>query len=490
MNKKLSIFVEFEQRLNNYSLYEELEWNEFFKINIADKYKPENRECFKLPYFIIPVDQDKFIFEREYSDFFEKNLKHIFKNQNCYPFFVHPSTEKMFLSWVKGRYKFIESVDSEYIATPSSSYRSLIVYNDNTDNYFMVKCSIFDNIANGARHIDWKSASGQFEYSKIVSEVLSNLNTDLKIFKDIGAFGISGEFPMVLSNRFKIKFGSRYIQTLGNVIRIVPDDFFNTENKCLSFASYMSLVDKESLLSLGYKNSGETFQSFFENKIFNPLFKIMIDMIENAGVSLEFHCQNTLLEINKDCIPTGKYFYRDFDLVALDRARFPFKYPKLWEMYIRNRPDRTTLYANTSAREDIGINLFNHFLDNLIKPCLKSAEKNQIITKTEMNKIYNKLGRIIKSKIEKLMPVAQLFDGSYYCFGKEMFSKIHKTEIPIELQKINNFSMVSIDRKIRLWRKINNIDFDYYKTAQNDILCFQNDILIQIIQKKDFKSEK
>ncbi len=482
MNKKLSLFVECEQRLNNYNLYESKEWKDFFYINIADEYKPENQESFKLPYFIIPIEQDKFIFEKDYSDFFEENLKHNFKNQKCYPFFIHPATEKMFLSWINNKYKFIGSENSEYIATPSSSYRSLIVRNENTDKYFMVKCSIFDNIANGSRHIDWKSASGQYEQSKIVTDVLSNLN--LEVFKDIGAFGISGEFPMILSNRFKIKFGSRYISTLGNVIRLIPNDFFNSESKCLSFASYMSLVDKDSLLSIGYKNSGEIFQIFFENNVFNPLFQIIIDLLVKTGVSLEFHCQNTLLEINEKNIPTGKFFYRDFDLIALDRARFPFIFPNLWNSYIKNRPDRTTLYANTSAREDIGINLFNHFLDNLIRPCLISAEKNNIITKNEMNEIYEKMGGKIRSKIKELMSDVQFYDEKYYCFGKEMFSKIHKTEIPVELQKINNFIMENYSKKIQVWKKDNNINFDYYKTQQDDVLCFQNDILVQIIQKE------
>lgn len=481
MNKKLKFFIECEQRLNNYNLYEEKEWKDFFNINIADEYKPENRVLFKLPYFLIPIGNDKFLFEKEYYDFFEYNLKHDLKNQNFYPFFIHPSTEKMFLSWVNNKYEFIDSEKSEYVATPSSSYRSLIVNNENTNQCFMVKCSIFDNIANGARHIDWKSASGQFEQSKIVTSILSNSNINLEVFKDIGAFGISGEYPMILSNRFKIKFGSRYISTLGNVIRMMPNDFINNDNRIISFASYMSLLDKDSFLSRGYKNSGETFQDFFEHNVFNPLFQIILELLVKTGVSLEFHCQNTLLEINEKNIPTGKFYYRDFDLVALDRARFPFIFPKLWNSYIRNRPDRTTLYANTSAREDIGINLFNHFLDNLIRPCLISAEKNNIITKNVMNEMYNKHGQTIKCAIKELMPKVQFYDEKYYCFGQEMFSKIHKKEIPVDLKKVNSFEVENSDERIRLWKKTDNIDFDYYKTPKNDVLCFQGDILIQII---------
>lgn len=481
MNKKLCLFIESEQRLNNYNLYEAKEWKDFFNINIADEYKPENRAFFKLPYFLIPLGCDKFIFEKENIAFFEENLKHEFKNQTFYPFFVHPATKKMFLSWINNKYEFIDSEKSEYVATSSSSYRSLFVCNENTNQYFMVKCSIFDNIANGARHIDWKSASGQYEQSKIVSEVLSNLNMNLEVFKDIGAFGISGEYPMILSNRFKIKFGSRYIPTLGNVIRLIPNDFFCCENKCLSFASYMSLVDKDSLLFAGWKNSGVTFQIFFENNIFKPLFQKIIDLFTKTGISLEFHCQNTLLEINEKSIPTGKFFYRDFDLIALDRARFPFIFPILWKSYILNRPDRTTLYANTSAREGIGINLFNHFLDNLIRPCLISAEKNNIITKKVMNEMYKKIGETIKSQIKKLLPEVKFYDGKYYFFGQEMFSKIHKNEIPVELLNMDSLSAANKDNKIQIWKECKNIEYDYYKTSQNDVLCFQKNILVQIM---------
>ena len=485
MNENLSIFIKCEQQLNNYDLYEEPEWKNFFKINIKDEYKTQNQKLFKLPYFIIPLEAGNFIFAKEYYNFFEKNLNHNINNQKYFPFFVHPATEKMFLSWINNKYEYVDSEHSEYTATPSSSYRSLIVCNDNTCSYFMVKCSIFDNIANGARHIDWKSASGQFEYSQIVSEILSNLDLNLKIFNDIGVFGISGEYPMILSDRFKIKFGSRHISTFGNVIRMIPNDFFVKEYKYLSFASYMSLVNKDSLLNIGYKNSGETFETYFKKYIFIPIMNIMFELLERGGVSLEFHCQNTLLEINQFSIPTGRFFYRDFDLIALDRARFPFLYPRLWEKHIYNRPDRITLYANTSAREDIGINFLNHFLDNLIKPCLVSAVKNNLITRIEMNDIYKKSADAIKDKFKHVMPETRFREGLNYCFGKEMFSKINKKEICVKLKKLDHFIENNEIERIQVWKKTNNMDFDYYKTPQNEILCFQNDILVQIIKIKE-----
>ena len=65
---------------------------------------------------------------------------------------------------------------SIYDATPTSSFRSLIVTNKKTNVKFIAKVSLFDNVANGARHIDWSSASGQYLSSQIVCNTVDNIN--------------------------------------------------------------------------------------------------------------------------------------------------------------------------------------------------------------------------------------------------------------------------------------------------------------------------
>ena len=95
--------------------------------------------------------------------------------------------------------------------------------------------------------------------------------------------------------------------------------------------------------------------------------------------------------------------------------------------------------------------------------------------------MYNKFGGTIKSQIKKLLPEVKFYDGKYYFFGQEMFSKIHKNEIPVELLNMDSLSAANKDNKIQIWKECKNIEYDYYKTPQNDVLCFQKNILVQIM---------
>lgn len=484
MNKLLKKFLYCEQVLNNYSLYNDNRY--IFKMNLSNEYLPESQKFFKLPYFVIPIDRENNEFSQKYKDFLDVNFFINKKGKNFYPFFIHPVTEDIFKNWIDDKYIFINSDESEFIATPTSSYRSLIIQNINTKNYFIAKVSIFDNVANGSRHIDWKSASGQYSSSNITSKAISKIQ-NFELFEDIGFFTISGNVSFNFSNKFKIVFGSNKIDTFGIVIRKIPDILLNdfVENKnVLSVASFTSLLRKQnSFLLESYKNS--KFSSFFDyldNYIFIPLFNIFYKLFYEYGITLEPHCQNVLIELDDLYVPTSNFFYRDFDLTSFDRARFPFVFTEFWLKQICDRNDLTSLMWNLSMREGIGAGFFNHFIGNLIIPCVLSAVESKLIDRNSGEQYIHKKFNYIKIKLKEVIPLMDeefYLNGQEWNFNKGILSKISKSEIPMNLNKIDGY--INLDDYSRyIVCHTTNKNIIYYKVSENIIVSFVDDVMYEI----------
>lgn len=487
---KLDNFLFSEQCFNNYSLYGD-EMKGYFTLNLPKEYLPESQCFFRLPYFIVPIDVGKNTFKIRETDFFERNLFLNHNGKKCYSFFVHPCTQSLFKEWIDGGYDFVDCGDSEFEATPLSSFRSLFVKHIKTDDSFIVKLSVFDNVANGARHIDWNSASGQYEASQIVKKVSSKIE-NIEFFEDIGAFGIDSDRAIFLSDRFDVRIGSRRIYAFGNVIRKIPVSMYNDdENIVCSVAAFTSLMRKEgSYISCALKNSGLIVKDFLDIKVFSPLFRLFLNLFEEYGIVLEPHCQNVILELDKKNIPTGKIYYRDFDLTTFDRARFPFLYKDIFLEYIRNRPDRTILCSNLGMRENIGIGFFVHFLGNLIKPCLVSLEKQRLISEEDKTSYLKEKFNEIRIELKKRMPFADsefCVNSTEWIFNSNIFGKIHKSEIPDELKELHaDFNFENYE-KFLLYNGVGK-ELEYFISKNNIVLGFYKDILCEMWMEKCVKN--
>ena len=480
--EKLNNFLISEQRLNNYSLYGE-EMKEYFKIHLPEEYLPESQYLFHLPYFLIPINDGKNVFKLEDSDFFEKNLFLNHDGKKCYPFFVHPTTKDLFTKWIGRKYDFVDGAYSDFEASPLSSFRSLLVTRIKTDENFIVKLSLFDNVANGARHIDWNSAIGQYEASKITTKATS-ITEHIEFFDDIGAFSIQGDRAVYLSERFDIRIGSRKIDLFGNVIRKIPKSVFVDDGNIIcSVASFTSLLRTDgSYIFLALKNSGLKPKDFLDKKIFSPIFKTLLNLFENYGIILEPHCQNVILELNESFVPTGKFYYRDFDLTTFDRARFPFLQKELFFEYIKNRPDRTILCSNLGMRENIGIGFFVHFLGNLIKPCLISMERQKLISKKDEESYLAEKFDEIKKELTIIMPLADsefCANAEEWIFNSNIFAKIHKSEIPSRLKKLSDNFEFENYQKFLIYNGIGK-KLEYFVSENDIVLGFYENTLCEM----------
>lgn len=469
-----------EQVKNNYSLYKGKDFIPL-ELSVPDEYKPSSQSIFRLSYFLIPFGNDKIEYALQEEKFFQENIFISSDDAVFYPFFIHPTTKEVFTKWVNGKYKFVTAENSIFEATPTSSYRSLLVKNLLTEKYFIAKVSIFGNVANGARQIDWCSAQAQYFFSSCTQKAAANIK-NFELFKDIGALGLSGDYPIIFSKKYQITYGPKAIKVFGNVIRKVDNIFDNNQNTFIcSVASITSLVDKKNCyLEKLYKSSGKEFKDFFIYDFMIPIFEKMYELFSIYGISLESHCQNTLLEITKGWHLTGKVFYRDFDITCFDRARFPFIFKDEWEKYCFDRLDRTSLYSNLSAREELGRNFFNYLIGNLEKPCLLCAEKLKIITKENAGEIHNKVYSIFRDRIKKVIPFYSdlFFKNNIWAFSQNVFRDIDISEIPCKLEKIKTFEDTLYERML-----INSPDLqitDYYIAENGYVLGFAKNIFSEL----------
>lgn len=485
MNLKLKKFIYSEQVKNNYSLYKN-DVSISFELDISEEYKPISQRIFKLAYFLVPVREDKIRIDENYKFFFEKNIFIRSNGKIFYPFFIHPTSESIFKEWIGIKYKYVSAENSIFESTPTSSYRSLVVKNICTDEYFMAKVSIFGNVANGARQIDWSSADGQFFFSKCTNNIISKIS-NFEIIKDIGAFGITGDYPIHFSKKYNITYGLDKIQSFGNVIRPLNDIFDDrTDTSIYSIASLTSVIDRK---DCWFKKiclaSGKEFEDFFLNDFIMVIFEKFFEIFSMYGISLECHCQNTLIEVTEDWKFTGKIIYRDFDITSLDRARFPFIFPKEWTEYCQNRLDRTSLYSNLSAREETGKNFFFQLMGSIVKSCLLCAVEVNLINSKQFEVIYNKIYLIFVDKIHEIIPLNKqiLKTTTTWPFSKKVYSDIDISEIPVSLIKIKSF-----EKKLYEKLLINTSEFeitDYYKTEDEKyILGFSKNIYTQLFMRR------
>lgn len=398
-------FVDNEQDFGNADLYN-IQTRSKLTMNIEEAYQPRSKNVFPLPYYLIPYNSlfSCHQFPRDRSETLKRLLDHGDAEGASHPFFIHPTTIEFFQSWLGNQFTFIPGEKSPYLATPLSSYRSLLVQKVGHEP-FIVKASLLNNIACGSRHIDWASASGQQEFSEAFRRMAGS-KSPFFIFEDAAALGIRQNEPIELPSNLQVYFGPRSIHSFGNVIRLLPDRLLDGGVQVMSLVSATSsqpdlkchLVDVANQIGMDYGD-------FVLKYIFNPVYEQLLKQIGEHGVIIEPHCQNLMMEFSPDGSPTGNFHYRDFDLTSFDRARVPFKYPDLWLRYIKNRPDRTALNSNLESRMAIIHTLHEHFFGNSILPCLVAGIKCGVITKERIFEILDEMTVILKKDLLNLFPL-------------------------------------------------------------------------------------
>lgn len=285
----------------------------------------------KLGYFEISVDQLDILEALSFLPEIRNELA-IKDSENkviAYRFFVHPSAYQHFNS-LHEKYKFVTPDQSEFMGTPTSSYRSWAVRHVNNDGMsyrpaenstpFVVKMGVDGDSDRWLSYneID-RSVKAQVAFDSFANETFKGEDEgELVIFQE--SFGIKlKDYPQAKKS--------------GVIIRQFPKKMLSGDSRILSLAA---LISPERLKP---ENRGDTplpliyevidasvkagkvkdTKEFVEKYLIKMYLDSIKKVVFEEGMVIEPHSQNLSIVLNPDLTPKG-FAYRDHGGIWIDLA--------------------------------------------------------------------------------------------------------------------------------------------------------------------------
>jgi hypothetical protein len=317
LSRGIKEFLYEEQNLHNKDL-----WGQgAFSSNINPSYVPENNPKFALPYYLIPAEDAHFLFADSMDPRVADQLVMKISGKRHYKLFVHPESEAHY-EFLKASYNYIGPEETEFFASPTSSYRSLVVWNRNNGERkpFIAKVSLDKNVIGSIDRLVSeneveRSVANQKVFDRIGEKNLNSLN--LKIFPETAGLIVNKSHPGAPE-----KLG-------GQLIREIPDQIVSGEKKWFSFSALMSPNKKPNPLIMDViKQSGLSTYEFFKTYMIDSYLDMFEEVSLKNGINFEPHSQNLVFETTNDLKPTGKWVLRDFggvwpDIFAMAKNKGP-----------------------------------------------------------------------------------------------------------------------------------------------------------------------
>lgn len=290
-----------EQNLHNKDL-----WGaSAFSSNINPEYVPEKNPKFPLPYYLIPEDETKFLHAISLDEKVSSQLLMTISGKKHYKLFVHPESEDHY-EFMKNAYRYIGPEETEFTASPTSSYRSLIVWNEENSakKPFIAKVSLDKNVIGSIDRLVSeneveRSIANQKVFDSIGQNKLAAMN--VKIYPESAGLVMSRDLAGAPE-----KLG-------GQLIREIPDEVVKSQHKWFSFSALMSPNKKPNPIIMDViKASGLTSYDFFDQYMIKGYMKMFEEFSLKTGINFEPHSQNLCFETTSDLKPTGKWVIRDF----------------------------------------------------------------------------------------------------------------------------------------------------------------------------------
>ena len=117
-----------------------------FASDIDPKFIPESNPKFPLPYYLIPIEDAHFLEASLSKDVNDQITEIGSDGEEYFKLFVHPESEEHY-NFLKANYKYITQEQTEFMSSPTSSYRSLLVWNRYRQSTpFIAKVSLDRNV--------------------------------------------------------------------------------------------------------------------------------------------------------------------------------------------------------------------------------------------------------------------------------------------------------------------------------------------------------
>ncbi|MBI2605048.1 MAG: hypothetical protein HYW49_03100 [Deltaproteobacteria bacterium] len=278
-----------EQRLNdrieNVDVFDSVK-----ETTLEPVYSPENRPTFWIYTVEVPESEGFRIFTTKKrvpaGILLARDGKRVFR------FFVHPASKKYFEKFLRGY-----AWKREYLATPTASHRSLLVWNPLTDDSpIAIKVSLDAEIGGSNRLL----SRSQIERAVIMSTLINAIPEN-----ELEAQGI----------RFLDEPASAILDAAdaGTAVRALPRTLLEGDRSVKlipMFSVYSKPPGKEPSIVQSIRASGLPPREFLERFLIASLVRQHAWLAFHHGLSAEPHEQNVMIEL-KDGKPTGVFYYRD-----------------------------------------------------------------------------------------------------------------------------------------------------------------------------------
>lgn len=252
---------------------------------IAPEYLPERRPVFWIDSVEVPIQEARLLATGKVpSQLFVRR-----DGRRYVRFFVHPESRKFFAEKFKG-YK----IRREYLATPTSSHRSLVIWNPATKEPPMAVKVTLDVSIGGVRRLVTR---GQIERAAAASALIKTIPAkDLRRHK----IRFFDEPAGVHLKAFEYGFSLRELpETPVDGVEIVP-----------LFSLYSKPARGPPPIVNLAKRSGLPVLEFCRKAFIEPLVSQAMYLAFEHGLVGEPHEQNVLIELMNGA-PTGAFWYRD-----------------------------------------------------------------------------------------------------------------------------------------------------------------------------------
>lgn len=302
LSKGIIDFLLEEQKLKSLDLGEE---GSASASKITSIYIPRNNPKFPLPYYLVPLEDANFLFADSLDPNIADQLAMKISGKKHYKFFIHPESEVHY-DFLRSSYSYVGPDQTEFFASPTSSYHSLIVWNRNNGERkpFIAKVSLNQNITVTQNELECSIAT-QKVFDRISEKKLNSLN--LKFFPESAGFTLNKVFPKSL-----LTLG-------GQLILEIPDAIAKGEKKWFSFSTLIAAngTSKPLIMEI-IKQSGFSSYDFFKNYMIDGYLTMYEEISLKMGINIEPRLQNLFFETTNDLKPTGKWVLRNFEGISPD----------------------------------------------------------------------------------------------------------------------------------------------------------------------------
>ncbi|MBL7669134.1 MAG: hypothetical protein JNM39_01495 [Bdellovibrionaceae bacterium] len=298
-------FLHLEQTQNIKGIYR----SGVFDSQLPPEFRSDNQVKFRLPYFLIPVESPELRQINAGGPLPAALVNFQFVTQGGVRYFkhiVHPAVLSHYLEKLESKFRLVSGEESEFLAAPTASDRTLVVLDPPGANY-MVKLSLPLEINHRNRTLYPTEIRRGVWLTEVFGDIFvrnPSLSNSFFIFTEP-----YGAYLKVDNDVFA-----------GVIYREFSQEVYEKGKKVVPLFSLLS-IDKETgkPVFFKYMTPGETPWGFFSRNILSPLLEILNVVTYKEGISLEWHSQNLVAEIDTvNNRLTRRYGYRDLGSTHLD----------------------------------------------------------------------------------------------------------------------------------------------------------------------------